>query len=77
MDRDRVNKNRMKRREKLVKLLELLYNYGMDAVETNEDELFQINRVPRKEYISPKDRSGYNYRYMTIGEIGAGTPNVW
>lgn len=30
-----------------------------------------------REYVSPTDNSSYNTsRYMTIGEIGSGTPNV-
>jgi len=33
--------------------------------------------LPRGEYQSPLDRSSYNYQYMTIGEMGSGTENVW
>ena len=29
-----------------------------------------------REYISPDDRSSYNYGYMEIDEMLAGTPNV-
>lgn len=32
---------------------------------------------PRPNYRSPSERSSYNYGYMEIDEIGAGTPTVW
>lgn len=28
--------------------------------------------IPRSEYESPQERSGYNYGYMTDAEIGSG-----
>lgn len=31
----------------------------------------------RREYKSPKERDSYNYGYMTVSEMGSGTPNVW
>jgi hypothetical protein len=35
------------------------------------------NNSARPEYMSPADRSSYNYGYMTSAEIGAGEPNIW
>lgn len=37
----------------------------------------QVSPASTRNYISPTENSSYNTsRYMTIGEIGAGTPNI-
>lgn len=54
--------------------------YPLNKTEREQVLMRDINNIrelPRGEYESPLDRSSYNYQYMTIGEIGSGTPNVW
>ena len=54
----------------MIKLLELIAkirsgNYQKDDIYTKQ------NTYPRQEYKSPRELSGYNYGYMTSGEMDA------
>lgn len=83
------SKNRI---NKLLKILKKIYLkdtnniedldklYPLDKTEREQMLMKDLNNaqeLPRGEYENPLDRSSYNYQYMTIGEIGSGTPNVW
>ena len=75
---------RIEKRKKLLRLI--LLKQVMDKVLGND-----FNNIPvapndlldstyggsRRQYLSPIDRSTYNYGFMNINEIGAGTPNIW
>ena len=76
-------RQRKKRRKKLLELINMILHGQIDSSEPLLDDLFKLytgerSHVsgPRREYISPADRSGYNYGYMDISEMHAGTPNV-
>lgn len=56
-------------------LLNKLINLNKLRFQNKEDIV--NNNVPRPKYISPADRSSYNYGFMNINEIGAGTPTIW
>ena len=75
------------RRKKLLELLDKIVRGEIDSSEITIDELFKMHTGvrdqyqlggPRRQYISPADRSSYDYGYMKIPEMGgAGMPNVW
>ncbi len=63
-----VFKNRAIRKALLARLLKQI----------NDGEISNLQQPGRmtKEYISPLDRSSDNYGYMTMSEMGAGSPNI-
>lgn len=63
-----VIKNRAIRKALLARLLQQL----------NDGEYSNLQQPGRatKPYISPLDRSSNNYGYMTMNEMGAGSPNI-
>lgn len=63
------------RRMMLLKLLRKIQRGEIDSSKVPLDELYQMHTGSRKEYQSPADRSQYNYGYMEIDEMMAGTPN--
>lgn len=74
------------RRKKLLELLKKIVHGEIDSSQIPLDELFKTHTSvrdqyqlggPRRQYISPTDRSTYNYGYMEIDEMTAGNPNVW
>ena len=70
-------RERMKRRKKLLSILQAILSGEIDSTKMPVDEYFNMNNTPRMEYVGPKDRSQYNYRYMEVDEMLAGTPNIW
>jgi hypothetical protein len=70
-------RERMKRRKKLMRVLHAILSGEIDSQKVPIDEYFNVQYSPRGEYVSPRDRSQYNYRYMEIDEMLAGTPNIW
>lgn len=38
--------------------------------QVDPNKLYQTHTSERREYLSPVDRSDYNYGYKTIGEMG-------
>ena len=70
-------RDRMKRRKKLLDILQAILSGDIDSKKVPEDEYFNMNNTPRMEYIGPRERSQYNNRYMEIDEMLAGTPNIW
>ena len=78
-------KRKKERRKKLLALIHQILSGQFDSKQEPADDLFQmdtssrdmIQSGPRPHYVSPRDRSSYNSGYMTISEIGAGTPNIW
>lgn len=66
------------------KLLEEIYSLTQTPREAylarqqqNDPTERYLEPSPTREYVSPTDNSSYNTsRYMTIDEIGAGTPNI-
>ncbi len=80
------------RRKKLLALIHQVLSGQIDSTQEPIDKLFQMDKSfrdmiqagpdalqngPRPHYISPEERSSYNSGYMLIGEMGAGTPNIW
>jgi hypothetical protein len=64
--------NRLKRREKLFKILQLIMSGKIDSSKISMDKIFS-QLGPRQEYISPKDRGSDNYGYMIGDETLGGT----
>jgi hypothetical protein len=64
-----------KRRQKLFQILEGILSGKMDSSKTPLARIFNQN-LPRQQYVSPKDRSTFNYGYMDSSEMQAGTPFV-
>lgn len=70
------------RRKEIMSLIQRILRGEINSSKVPLDQLFQLYTSerdqylsgPRKEYISPADRSGYNYGYMTSGEMGEGSP---
>jgi len=87
MDVDYIAKAQGKERRKLIlELVHKIVSGEIDSYEVPLDELFQLYTSerdryqlggPRRTYISPSDRSSYNYGYMTISDMQAGDPNIW
>lgn len=71
-------KRHILRRRKLLELLKKIQRGELDASKVPLDKLYElyVGGGPRREYESPADRSTYNYGYMWMGEMMAGTPNV-
>jgi hypothetical protein len=65
------------RKKQLEDLLKKILSGDVNSSQVILDKLFNSGLGERREYINPVDRSTQNYNYMEIGEIGAGTPNVW
>lgn len=57
--------------------LDKLYSLDTEREQMLTKDFNDAADSPTAEYQSPLDRSSYNYGYMTIGEIGAGTENAW
>lgn len=73
-----MRKERRRRRQKrLNSLLKAIKDGDIDSKKVPVDELFNNKIAPRQQYISPDDRSSYNYQYMELDEMLAGTPNIW
>lgn len=65
------------RKALLKRLIFLIESGDFNNLKKVPDKLFSYENYPRRDYVSPPDRSNYNYGYMDIKEIGSGTPNVW
>jgi hypothetical protein len=76
-ERQTQRRERMKRRKRLMRILQAILSGEIDSRKAPVDEYFNFETAPRLQYVSPRDRSQYNYRYMNIDEMLAGTPNVW
>jgi len=70
------SKWRARRKQLLLKLIQQISKGKFDNTPVLLDKLYS-NKPPREQYISPRDRSTYNYGYMELDEMGAGTPNTW
>ena len=62
-----------KRRQKLFHILELIIDGKIDSSKVNIGKIYN-QKGPRQTYVSPKDRASYNYGYMEVDEMLAGTP---
>lgn len=71
--RQEKRRRRLRRRQKLFQILQHILNGDIDSSKIPLSKLFS-QKPPRLEYISPRDRGGFNYRYMEADEILAGTP---
>jgi len=74
------------RRLQLMRLISKILSGEINSSEVRLDDLFKLYTSerdmyqmggPRQMYVSPVDRSSYNYGYMQSGEMAAGTPAVW
>jgi hypothetical protein len=74
----KIQRRKSKSRSKLLRnLLKAIDEGKIDSSSVPKDLLFS-QKTPREQYLSPYDRSSpNNYGEMNIGEIGAGTSNVW
>lgn len=73
----RINKRkRFLRKLLLKKLIKDVLERKFDNTPELLNNLYN-NNSSRKQYLSPLDRSSYNYGYMNINEMGAGTPTIW
>jgi hypothetical protein len=64
--------DRLKRREKLFRILQLIMSGKIDSSKIPMDRIF--NQLgPRQQYVSPKDRGSDNYGYMVGDETLGGT----
>lgn len=64
---------RTERRQKLFHLIEMILDGKIDSSKVPLQKIFN-QRGPRQRYVSPKDRGSYNYGYMELDEMMAGTP---
>lgn len=72
--KDEIEKRlRTERRQKLFHIIEMILDGKIDSSKTPLNKIFNP-KVPRQRYVSPKDRSSYNYGYMELDEMMAGTP---
>lgn len=72
--KEAINRRRRSdRRQKLFHILELILDGKIDSSKTPLGKIFN-QQGPRQSYVSPKDRSTYNYGYMETDEMLAGTP---
>jgi len=61
-------------RQKLLRrIVDSILAGEFNSTEVDVNKLFSTHGPARNEYQSPVDRSGYNYGYETIGEMGAGS----
>lgn len=49
--------------------------FNIKAIDPNK--IYNLHMPVRQEYMSPYDRSSYNYGYMTSGEIGSGNEEAF
>jgi hypothetical protein len=56
----------------LKKIVNSILAGSFNHKEVDPNKLFQMHNTERQSYQSPVERSGYNYGYQTIGELGAG-----
>jgi len=66
-DREK-RRERMERRMRLIKILQAILSGKIDSKHAPVSQLVNGRTIPRAEYVSPGDRSQYNYGYMEIGE---------
>lgn len=64
--------SREKRRFLLKMLADKIRAGEFDIHDIDIDKLYRLHSSVREEYLSPYERSGYNYGYMTSGDLGAG-----
>lgn len=82
MDDSEILLERINKRKRFLRKL-LLNKLIKDVLEKKFDNTPELlnnlynNNSSRKQYLSPLDRSSYNYGYMNINEMGAGTPTIW
>ena len=69
LDRQR----RSERRQKLFHLIQMILDGKIDSSKTPLAGIFNQDG-PRQKYVSPKDRSDYNYGYMNLNEQLVGNP---
>ena len=66
-------RERVKRRRELLDIIRDILEGKIDSSKQPIQPYFNNRLSPRAEYISPRDRSQYNYGYMEIDEMLAGT----
>jgi hypothetical protein len=71
----RAERKKILRLVLLKRLIENMFDGNIDSTPTLLNNVFNDKGGPRRQYFSPL--SNNNYGYMTLVEIGAGTPNVW
>jgi hypothetical protein len=74
--KQKFRRRKRKKRKFLLKALIKAIEEG--KLDTTRFPITNLSKLtgPHKEYISPRDRSTYNYGYMETSEMLAGTPNV-
>jgi hypothetical protein len=60
--RGKERDERLNRRQILLHIIDLILNGKIDSSKTPLAKIFN-QMGPRQEYVSPKDRGGYNYGY--------------
>jgi len=70
-------KARALRRALLAKLIKEIESGKFLSERVTPDSTYPLHTSQRREYQNPRDRDTYNYGYMDIKEMEAGTPNVW
>jgi hypothetical protein len=68
-------RSRNARRKRLIAFLKMILSGAVNSKRFPVQRVFEPNS-PRREYISPDDRSTYNYGYMETDEMFAGTPYI-
>ena len=76
-ERQMKRRERMRRRAKLLRILQAILSGKIDSKKGPVDSIFNVQYSPRMEYQSPRERDRYDHRNMEVGEMLAGTPNVW
>ena len=66
-------RERTRKRRELMEIIRAILNGEIDSSEHPVQRYFSNRIAPRADYISPRDRSQYNYGYMEIDEMLAGT----
>ena len=77
LEEERAKRKKILRLILLKRLIENMFENKVDNTPVLPNSLYNENGSPRRQYFSPLDRSNYNYGYMTLDEIGAGTPTIW
>jgi len=78
-EQDVAKKRNRKRRQQLIELIDKIVSGELEQDDIPLDELFKMHTSvrdqyqlggPRRQYISPADRSSYDYGYMKVHEMG-------
>lgn len=77
METSKEKRRRLIRKILLNRLIKNILEGKMEVIPVPKGVLYNENGGARHQYFAPLDRSSYNYGYMEIDELLAGSPNIW